>query len=62
MEEVDTLHRFAVAQRNDAAVRDEAEVVKQTVEKLCGLLESVVHLDRETALRKQLLTYFKFEI
>ena len=61
-EEVETLHRFAFAQRNDTAVRDEADAVKMTLDQLKELLEKVVHLDRETALRKQLLTYFKFEI
>lgn len=62
LEEVDTLHRFAFAQRNDAAVREESASVKSFVDDLNELLEKVVHLDRETALRKQLLTYFKFEI
>ena len=61
-EEVDTLHRFAFAQRNDTAVRDESTAIKESMELLNTLLETVVHLDRETALRKQLLTYFKFEI
>ena len=54
--------RFSDAQRNELAVREEAGSWMERVGELRKVLESIVHIDRETALTKQLLAYFKFEV
>ncbi len=61
-QEAEALQRFAQVQRNDTAVRTEVSELGAGIERVSALLESIVHVDRETALRKQLLTYFKFEV
>ena len=61
-QEADALKRFAQVQRNDVAVRTEVVELGAVIDRVLALLESIVHVDRETALRKQILTYFKFEV
>ena len=56
------LERFAQVQRNDTSVREESVALMGGMNTLLKLLESIVHVDRESALKKQLLTYFKFEV
>jgi CRP-like cAMP-binding protein len=61
-QESEAIERFVQVQRNDASVREEVKAFRDDVEKLSARLESIVHVDRESALKKQLLTYFKFEV
>ncbi|MGB0647287.1 MAG: cyclic nucleotide-binding domain-containing protein, partial [Bradymonadia bacterium] len=61
-QEVEGLVRFSEAQRNDESVREEAACLQERVSELRQVLESIVHIDRETALTRQLLSYFKFEV
>ena len=56
------LVRFSDAQRNDELVREESASLFAACENVSSILEAVVHLDRASAIKKQLLTYFRFEI